>query len=296
MQLNPQHITGPSSELRPQQNNEYVSPMILQYMETPQESYQNDMQQSQSHHSNNSHYHHLGSNSAPANIAFQTTSVPLSSGELDFDISPLTSPWLGAHQHSSHPRQTNKRTASPSGDEGSSMPSRKRQSPAIRPSIPMQSMKKSSRTSRSTNSTPLLRSTRSRRNSTVMEGDTPSPVDLSMPPPAPPNHPASSTSLNGALQNHVPKSPDLQLTPVTPASIMNLERLGLNSGLTHAAQDPTVAKQDGKGRSAAKSKAAGDSTGTRKTTRKGSGLPITSPSLKAILPGEKNFPLPNARC
>jgi hypothetical protein len=215
-------------------------------MDTPQETYQNNMQQahsqSQSHQQHNTHYHHLGSNSAPANIAFQTNSVPLSPGDLDFDISPLTSPWLGAHQHSSHPRQTNKRTASPSGDEGSIQP-RKRQSPAIRPSNPAQNMKKNTRASKSTSSTPLLQSTRSRRNSTAV-----------------------------------------QLTPVTPASIMNLERLGLNSGLTPITQGSMGPTQDSKGKSTTKPKTVGDQIGTRKPTRKA----LPSPSLKAILPGEKH--------
>ncbi|KAF5310707.1 hypothetical protein D9619_008136 [Psilocybe cf. subviscida] len=81
---------------------------------------------------------------------------------LDQDISPLTSPWLGAHPTSSHPQDasshhssanssssglrhahrssasmgnSNKRTASSSGDEGGS--ARKKQSPAIRPTIGM---------------------------------------------------------------------------------------------------------------------------------------------------------------
>lgn len=79
---------------------------------------------------------------------------------LDQDISPLTSPWLGAHPTSSHLQDgsshqssanssssglrhehrssaslsnSNKRTASSSGDEGGS--ARKKQSPAIRPTI-----------------------------------------------------------------------------------------------------------------------------------------------------------------
>ena len=270
---------GPSSELRPQANNDYVSPMILQYMDPPQETYQNGMQQSQSHQSHNTHYH-LGSNSAPANIAFQTNSVPISSGELDFDISPLTSPWLGAHQQSAHQRQTSKRTASPSGDEGSTKPSRKRQSPAIRPTNPAHSMKKTTRATKSTSSTPLLRSTRSRRNSTAVE-ETPSPVDISMPPPAPPSQSASASSMPTS------PNPDIQLTPVTPASIMNLGRLGLNSGLTPITQDPPAPKQDGRGKGAIKPKATGDSIGTRKPIRRGAGLPTTSPNLKAILPGKQ---------
>jgi hypothetical protein len=64
---------------------------------------------------------------------------------------------------------------------------------------------------------------------------------------------------------------------------MNLERLGLNSGLTPiTTQDSMGLKQDGKGKSTARPKTAGEITGTRKTTRKA----LPSPSLKAILPGE----------
>jgi hypothetical protein len=291
-----------ASEMSPENNRErqpshpagLPTPSPMMYMDTPQETYQSSMQQghsqsqsqSQSHQSNSTHYHHLGSNSAPANIAFQTNSGPLSAGDLDFDISPLTSPWLGAHQHSSHPRQANKRTASPSGDEGSMQPSRKRHSPAIRPSNPTHSMKKNTRLSKSTTSTPLLRSTRSRRDSTAVEGDTPSPVDLSMPPPAPPNYSTSSSSLNGAMHHQTRKSSDVQLTPVTPASIMNLERLGLNSSLTPiTTQDSMVLKHDGKGKSTARPRTAGEITGTRKTTRKA----LPSPNLKAILPGEIKY-------
>ncbi|KAJ7152271.1 hypothetical protein C8R43DRAFT_1003965 [Mycena crocata] len=200
---------GPSAELRATQSSvEYVSPMILNYNDTY----------------NQPHYtEHRGSASAPAHIAFRTTQP-----DLDFDISPLTSPWLGAHQQPIRPlqqpsppaaRPNTKRAASSSGDEAGEKPSRKKQSPAIRATVPIP--KKSSR-SKSVNSTPLLRSTRSRKEDTGIPGDSPSPVDLSMPPPAPPTE-----------TTFIHSSPGLgpQMTPVTPASIMNLGRLGIATNL-----------------------------------------------------------------
>ena len=58
-----------------------------------------------------------------------------------------------------------------------------------------------------------------------MVDDTPSPVDLSMPPPAPPGEGAS-----GQQGQASPTSP-AAIAPVTPAAIMGLGRLGLSSGL-----------------------------------------------------------------
>ncbi|KAJ7683037.1 hypothetical protein B0H17DRAFT_1075068 [Mycena rosella] len=222
---------GSSTELRAQPSVEYVSPMILNYDDTTYNQPQYNPPR--------------GSASAPAHIAFRTTQQ-----DLDFDISPLTSPWLGAHQQpvrpqqpSAHIRQGIKRAASSSDEEAGERPSHKKQSPAIRATVPIP--KKSSR-SKSANSTPLLRSTRSRKGSISAVADTPSPVDLSMPPPAPP-----------ADHTFVHSSPGLgpQLTPVTPASIMNLGRLGMPNNL------------GGGGRASKKSPA------------------TASPGLKAILPG-----------
>ncbi|KAJ7753339.1 hypothetical protein DFH07DRAFT_1061466 [Mycena maculata] len=225
---------GSSTELRAQTSVEYVSPMILNYDQYNQQQQQYPTPP-------------RGSTSAPAHIAFRNTQP-----DLDFDISPLTSPWLGAHQQPVRPQQpsaparpSTKRAASSSEDEGGERPSRKKQSPAIRATVPIP--KKSSSRSKSANSTPLLRSTRSRKGSISVPGDTPSPVDLSMPPPAPPAD---------GNNNLVHSSPGLgpQLTPVTPASIMNLGRLGITSSL-------------GGGKPPKKSPA------------------TASPRLKAILPG-----------
>jgi hypothetical protein len=178
-----------------------------------------------------------GSTSAPAHIAFRTTSTQ---PDLDFDISPLTSPWLGAHQQpvrqqqqsaapSAATRTSSKRNASSSEDEATGeRPSRKKHSPAIRATVPIP--KKTSSRSKSANSTPLLRSTRSRKDSIGVPGDTPSPVDLSMPPPAPPADSSSSNNTT-SVNSHVSPGLRPQLTPVTPASIMNLGRLGITSSL-----------------------------------------------------------------
>ncbi|KAF7319076.1 BHLH domain-containing protein [Mycena chlorophos] len=206
---------GNSTELRATPSVEYVSPMVLDYNDTfSQSSYAVAPR---------------GSTSAPAHIAFRQTQ-----NELDFDISPLTSPWLGAHQQPvpqslQLPRQGAKRAASSSDEEAptSARPSRKRQSPAIRPTAPIPVSKRNTTTSRSksANSTPMLRSTRARKGSINVPGDTPSPVDLSMPPPAPP------ASESATMQTSPGLGP--QLTPVTPASIMNLGRLGINTTISN---------------------------------------------------------------
>ncbi|KAF8138059.1 hypothetical protein K438DRAFT_1946967 [Mycena galopus ATCC 62051] len=238
---------GNSTELRAQSSVEYVSPMILDYGDsfTPQHQYAP-----------------RGSTSAPAHIAFRQTS---SQQDLDFDISPLTSPWLGAHQQPVRPqaptstvRAGSKRGASSSDDDQpsgeSQRPSRKKQSPAIRATVPIPK-KNTTRGTKSANSTPLMRSTRSRKGSISVPGDTPSPVDLSMPPPAPP----ADSSNNTTTFVHSSASPSTrpQLTPVTPASIMNLGRLGITNSFASSSA----------GKASKKSPA------------------TASPGLKAILPG-----------
>jgi len=98
-------------------------------------------------------------------------------------------------------------------------------------------------------------------------------VNLSMPPPAPPavQFSSSSSSINGL------PSPPNALTPVTPASIMNLGRLGINSSLAPPSKDQNFVT----GKATARTKATAESTGRSKASRKGS---LISPSLKAILP------------
>lgn len=220
---------------------------------------------------------HPGSSSAPANIVFQHTSpsMPLPSPPaLDIDISPLTSPWLEAY-HTQRP--SNKRTVSPSAEDAARA-TRKRGPPSTISSMP--AGKQSMRNARSASNTPLLRSTRTRRNSTILEADSPSPVDLSMPPPAPPGPRQSPPRLSAQEET----SP---ITPVTPASIMNLGRLGISSSLTLAAA-PNTQRAD-KGKEAAKTRIAPDSGGPSKS-KKGS-MPLISPAPKPILPGVLFFRL-----
>lgn len=229
----------------------------------------------------NYYLRHPGSASAPANIAFNTSpSYPLPSpSDLDIDISPLTSPWLTAsHQQPSNVRQANKRTASPNPEDGTQM-CRKRPTPTPTPNVP----KKPARGVKSATSTPLLRSSRGRRNSTVVENDSPSPVDLSMPPPAPPvmNHSCSSTT--PVVGSNANSQDEARITPVTPASIMNLGRLGVSSSLLPSSQPSRAVRAD-KTKESAKPKLSTETASSTKGTRK-TVLPLISPGPKPILPG-----------
>ncbi|KAG8216745.1 hypothetical protein J3R82DRAFT_6959 [Butyriboletus roseoflavus] len=206
---------------------------------------------------------HPGSVSAPANIAFPSFPSPS-----DLDISPLTSPWLEAYPHTPNTR-TLKRTASPPQDESARVP-RKRPTPTVPTSI------KVPRSVKSATSTPLLRSTRGRRNSSVGGTDSPSPVDLAMPPPAPPRNPSSPPCSVPPTTSALPTQEDLCMTPVTPASIMNLGRLGVSSSLAPTTQPSLVDK----GKEPAKTK---DTTSPPKASRK-PGLPLIAPGHKPILP------------
>ncbi|KAF8629816.1 hypothetical protein AX15_003261 [Amanita polypyramis BW_CC] len=345
---------APSGELRPQQQSlDYISPMILNnFVEAASGSSQNhhphqSVPSSPSLSSNtysSTPYLHPGSISAPEYVAFQTNSPHhgLSSpADLDLDISPLTSPWLGAQQNhhlsfqnqtqtQNHARQQlhnmsgsqypttslsgsvngSKRSASPSSTD---IDARKKQSPAVRPTNPSaftqhldqsHQTKKSQRTgSRSTSSTPLLRarsgSTRRRKGSIAgifntptaineVPGDSPSPVDLSMPPPAPPAPPnliltssgtssaPPSSAVNSLQQGHGTS----HLTPVTPASIMNLDAKGKRLKVM---TDPSSNTLGGS-----------SSSQTSHRSKRGSGTSLISPSLKPILPGPtgNSTPLP----
>ena len=295
---------------------EYVSPITLNaYLDHPQDYRNSNVDHismpivGQSVNNNNSYAPHRGSTSAPEHIAFHSVHQSLPSpADLDFDISPLTSPWLGAPQQSMHnpsSSSSNKRQASTSDDESGMQPSRKKQSPAIRPMNPTQ-VKKVFRGSRSTNSTPLLRSTRARKGSTAGEvpGDTPSPVDLSMPPPAPPvpSNPAASSSSSGSSSNtsqdptkDIRPSPNSNqlLMPVTPASIMNLGQLGINSSLSPPTRQTVPSKPDAKCKGAAKqakTNVEAPTSSRTRTPRKPTNGSLVSPSLKAILPGLSSSP------
>lgn len=276
--------------------------------------------------------------SAPANIVFQNIHSPYlpSPADLDFDeMSPLTSPWLGAYntgqasdqagpsrgapptrQQAPHPG-TKRRTQSPGSDDQSmtGRPSRKRQAHVNRlsgmqsgtpPTIPsMSSTRKQSLRGgiRSANSTPLFpavgsgvasASGRSNRGGSGrgvpspndIPGDTPSPVDLSMPPPAAPQPQAPTDMMQGMGSNEPTPAPTPapeHMMPVTPASIMNLGRLGTDSSLTP--QNPPAAGQQMEG-TRTRSKSVGRSrSGTVGAGSKASNGNLISPALKPIRPG-----------
>ncbi|KAF8637243.1 hypothetical protein AX17_002954 [Amanita inopinata Kibby_2008] len=257
--------------------------------------------------------YHYSSSPSPSHEAPQYPSTPLSG--------PITT------SGTTNINSNNKRSASPISADTDA---RKKQSPAIRPTNPnalsqhldqqhQQQTRRSYRTgSRSTTSTPLMRarsgSTRQRKggattNNTLgtplanqdVPGDSPSPVDLSMPPPAPPAppNPALMSSSSGA----VPPSPAVKpvlsgkaneqtnLTPVTPASIMKLGRLG-NTGRGDGSGDVGDSSVDGKGK---RLKVITDTLSgpiqTQQRRKRGAGtggstgMSLVSPSLKPILPG-----------
>jgi len=106
-------------------------------------------------------------------------------------------------------------------------------------------------------------------------GDTPSPVDLSMPPPAPPSNQMSSSTSSSS------QGLDPQLMPVTPASMMNLGRLGINTNLASTSQP---SKADPKARAPTRLRTSMETAARGKPARKSPGGSFVSPSLKAILP------------
>lgn len=268
-----------STELRPLPNPEFIDRIGSQYPNTPQDVYSShtlDPVSLPSPHdvSVSPQYlrdtRHPGSSSAPANIVFHHMSPPIPPPDLDIDISPLTSPWLEAYHNQ---RSPNKRTISPSAEDAARAVRKRGPSTAS----PASTAKQSIRHAKSATNTPLLRSTKTRRNSTIMETDSPSPVDLSMPPPAPPG-PRQSPSNSAASSTPEATSP---MTPVTPASIMNLGRLGISSSLTTTAA-PTSQKAD-RVKEPARARIAPDSSAPTKGPRKGT-LPYISPGPKPILP------------
>ncbi|KAG1776349.1 hypothetical protein EV702DRAFT_1109995 [Suillus placidus] len=272
-----------STELRPLPNPDFLSRIGSQYPNpSPQDVYSSHVLDPVSlpspHDASVSPQYlrdtrHPGSSSAPANIVFHHTSPPMplpSPPDLDIDISPLTSPWLEAY-HTQRP--PNKRTISPSAEDAARAV--RKRGPST--TSPAPTVKQSIRYAKSATNTPLLRSTKSRRNSTIMETDSPSPVDLSMPPPAPPG-PRHSPPNSAAPSTHETTSP---MTPVTPASIMNLGRLGISSSLTTSAAS-TSQKAD-RVKEPARARIAPDSGAPTKGSKKGA-LPFISPGPKPILP------------
>ncbi|TFY56475.1 hypothetical protein EVJ58_g7621 [Rhodofomes roseus] len=187
-------------------------------------------------------------------------------------------------------------------------PSRKRQSSiraAIRPNAGAQQKRTSMRGSRSANSTPLFNGmARPGMSLDVSDmndlpGDSPSPIELPpMPPPAHPPQPTSPlerefTSVNASVMS-VPSNAAASnpaMTPVTPASIMNLGRLGINSGFGPpggAQEQGTSKRKDSTGRTKASSKSSAFAEPARATRSadKAASVPLISPSLKPIRPGQ----------
>ena len=289
-----------SAELHAQSSptTDYISPITLGYVDTAHYRSNNQSQLPPDmhlppHHMSTAH----DARSAPANLVFNTTTtppLPLSSpGELDLDLSPL-SPWMDAYKPDSSQQRRSKRTASPHEEEQARLArQRPSQSPRVHPT--QNSTKRVSRGTKSASSTPLLRSTRTgaRKSGSGGEipGDTPSPVDLSMPPPVAPvsqpefgSSPPSTNTIAASTSSTDAAGHIHNITPVTPASIMNLGGLGINSGLSPPANatKPTKSvtkKSVGRGTDAATS---------AHSSKKGNGLSLVSPSLKPILPGKSS--------
>ncbi|OBZ67906.1 hypothetical protein A0H81_12376 [Grifola frondosa] len=309
-----------STELRAQPSSTFVSPMLL---------HSND--QGMGGMSQNAQVvpnfmpHHMippTPHSAPANLVFRTDALPLPSpAELDFgEISPLTSPWLGAYNTSQPPAVSNtrnvrsmaankRRNTSSSGDESAILekPARKRPSPLVRApsSGPSGGKKANARGTRSANSTPLFPSTtgaarpslaqRSTMSSADIPGDTPSPVDPPMPPPA---HPVSYTPLPSLSSPFASTptpplpppttspapvaAPPSHLIPVTPASIMKLGRLGVSTALV---PEPSGQNSGGKPKKAhAKTSPVSESSKASKAVDRAASAALISPGLKPIRP------------
>ncbi|KAI0322849.1 hypothetical protein OF83DRAFT_1090897 [Amylostereum chailletii] len=272
-----------STELhaQPSPNTDFVSPMTLSTFDNAQFGHETQTQLPppnlplHPHHISNAH-------TAPANIVFNTNPpMPLPSpGEMDFDLSPLTSPWLEAYRQDpphSGPSLNNKRAASPSQDDSTRYG-------RPRPSTTTLSAPggRAKRGTKSASSTPLLRSVRSgnrKNNSTAdVSGDSPSPVDLSMPPPAPPGHSDASPTPTSSTTTPTPQSEGMQnMLPATPASIMNLGHLGITNNLA----PPAPNTQAIAGKSASRRRS---SIANVPVIKKSVGPSLVSPGLKPILP------------
>ncbi|KAH9933066.1 uncharacterized protein B0H18DRAFT_985396 [Fomitopsis serialis] len=252
---------GPSGELRAQQSPDFVSPLLLQ-------SGAGLSTMAQQPHS-----------SRPMSPPLSMPSGS-SGADHDFnDISPLTSPWLGPFNNAQAMQGSSGR-----GETSVPRPSRKRQSSiraAARPGPNAQQKRTSMRGSRHGPGHVDMNE---------LPGDSPSPIELPpMPPPAHPPQPPSSfdremtsattsASAMGVPSNGAASAP--AMTPVTPASIMNLGRLGINS------DQGATKKKDGSGRARASSKSANfaEPGRTTRSADKSTSVPLVSPSLKPIRP------------
>lgn len=246
--------------------------------------------------------------SAPAALAFQgSPPFPLPSpAEPEFDLSPLTSPWLlpvppqqQLQQHNSndqspteypqsHPTRL-KRAVSISDGDPDGM--RKRASPRIH-STGAQGRR--SRLSVSSSKSPVTASTKGTGFFSSSQ-DIPSPVDLSMPPPAPPpsgDQPTLSSASSSSLSATGSTSTSPNIAPVTPASIMNLGNLSTGLAPSYystshstGGSESAQSKRTGKGKNVTKPKVAianGVVTRGRRGSIAKAGI---SPNLKPILPG-----------
>ncbi|KAI6107591.1 hypothetical protein EDD17DRAFT_1465514 [Pisolithus thermaeus] len=255
-------------QLRPLPDSDFLNRLNTPYTNSQQNLYDSQALENmplpspQEPVGTNYYMRHPGSASAPANIAFHTSPpFPLPSpSDLDIDQQPV--------------RHTAKRAASPSAED---YPQTGRKRPTPAPTA----VKKAARNAKSATSTPLLRSVKGRRNSTIAENDSPSPVDLSMPPPAPPGANSSPPLPTPVGSSTVPSQEDTRITPVTPASIMNLGRLGISSSLAPTSQASRGAKSD-KGKELPKPKPPAE-TASAKSSRRAT-LSLISPGPKPILP------------
>lgn len=311
------YFVAQSTELPPQPSPDFVPPMLLQSTEHNVGN--------MGHHTQHHFIPHqiipTAPHSAPANIVFQNIQSPYplpSPAELDFDeMSPLTSPWLGAYNTNqpttnantrsmpSSSAGTKRRTASPSSDELPSTtgrPSRKRQAAhnRIPQNVPsLQGKKPNLRGTKSANSTPLFPATSNQGGSSGrrggpspldIPGDTPSPVDLSMPPPATPQPLAPMNFLHEGLSSENASAPtpmpQEHITPVTPASIMNIGRSSHNISApsTQSAQSQRRS-QDRQSKPPRRPRSA-TVTSVPPPSGTKTAASLVSPGLKPILPGE----------
>ncbi|KAI0792325.1 hypothetical protein C8Q75DRAFT_593217 [Abortiporus biennis] len=310
---------GPSNEIHAQHTNDFVSPMMLQTSNSPSNNLPPNQSQVAPNFMPQ-HLIPPTPHSAPANIAFSAASYPLTSPvDPDYTDFSLESPWLEAYNNNSNNNNnqlsaTNtpnsqgitsngsgtaggkkRRTASPSDEEvqnNSGRPLRKRQSTSrvtTVPSMAPTTTKKASaslRGTRSANSTPLFPPTTSTRQMnrhqppppSDIPGDTPSPVDLSMPPPAPR---LTSSAMQFVTSPSGPSTQQEPLMPVTPASIMNLGRLGTNSALA----PPPPSNNSGAAQQDKQKRTSGRTRSSTVSSARGSSIPGPSPVLKPIRPG-----------
>jgi len=173
---------------------------------------------------------HPGSMSAPADIAFRRSNNHAS--DIELDMSPLTSPWLGAHNPGVAARNGTKRTASPSAEE--ERQARKRKNAAGQSKTVPSLARRPSRISQSANSTPLFPAAPQDNGIS----DSPSPVDLSMT--------TSVVADSGSDMQNFSQNSMNPITPVTPAMIMNLGRMAGSGSSSNTRGEKTSSNGQGR--------------------------------------------------